>query len=235
MTSAHPLSTLWACTGTAAAPLIVDVRTDEDFAADPRLLPGSIRRPWREVAGWAPDLAGREVVVVCDRGLKISLGCAAWARRTGSHARNLSGGFRAWRDAGLPLIPAANLPPRDEADRTRWAVPEDPGLGDAITFWLIRRWLDPQAVLLPVPRDQIDDVADRFGAAPHRDFADRAADTGLTDTLAPLAVALESPAYATLWQGLAALAVDEDDLIARALALGDGLWQAVRAPLAEAA
>ena len=31
--------------GTPQAPTIVDVRTDEDFAADPRLIPGAVRRP----------------------------------------------------------------------------------------------------------------------------------------------------------------------------------------------
>ena len=30
--------------GTPAAPVIIDVRTQEDFAADPRLIPASIRR-----------------------------------------------------------------------------------------------------------------------------------------------------------------------------------------------
>ncbi|MGZ2380969.1 hypothetical protein ACVIDN_002332 [Rhizobium brockwellii] len=30
--------------GTPGAPCIIDVRTEEDFALDPRLVPGSIRR-----------------------------------------------------------------------------------------------------------------------------------------------------------------------------------------------
>jgi len=30
--------------GTPHAPALVDVRTNEDFAADPRLIPGAIRR-----------------------------------------------------------------------------------------------------------------------------------------------------------------------------------------------
>ena len=34
--------------GTAELPDLIDVRTDEDFAADPRLIPGSIRRPHAE-------------------------------------------------------------------------------------------------------------------------------------------------------------------------------------------
>lgn len=30
--------------GTAAAPALIDVRIDEDFSADPRLIPGAVRR-----------------------------------------------------------------------------------------------------------------------------------------------------------------------------------------------
>ncbi len=29
--------------GTAKTPVLIDVRTDEDFAADPRLIPGAVR------------------------------------------------------------------------------------------------------------------------------------------------------------------------------------------------
>lgn len=36
--------------GTPKAPRILDVRTDEDFAADPRTLPASLRRDHRRVA-----------------------------------------------------------------------------------------------------------------------------------------------------------------------------------------
>src|SRR5215468_10603165 len=42
--------------GTANAPLMVDVRTDDDFAADPRLIPGAIRRSHRDVQNWAGSL-----------------------------------------------------------------------------------------------------------------------------------------------------------------------------------
>ncbi len=41
--------------GTPGCPALIDVRTDEDFEADPRLVPGSVRRPHTDVAGWAPE------------------------------------------------------------------------------------------------------------------------------------------------------------------------------------
>jgi hypothetical protein len=51
--------------GTADAPLVIDVRTDEDHAANPSALPASIRRDYRTVATWANAYAGRSVAVVC--------------------------------------------------------------------------------------------------------------------------------------------------------------------------
>ena len=35
--------------GTANAPALIDVRIDEDFAADPRLIPGAMRRSHLDV------------------------------------------------------------------------------------------------------------------------------------------------------------------------------------------
>src|SRR6202045_5098418 len=38
--------------GTPNMPALIDVRTDEDFAADPRLIPGASRRNHQEAADW---------------------------------------------------------------------------------------------------------------------------------------------------------------------------------------
>jgi hypothetical protein len=35
--------------GTPSAPALIDVRIDEDFAADPRLIPGAVRRSHRDI------------------------------------------------------------------------------------------------------------------------------------------------------------------------------------------
>ncbi|MES5485240.1 sulfurtransferase, partial [Bradyrhizobium sp. INPA03-11B] len=43
--------------GTAKAPTLVDVRIDEDFTADPRLIPGAIRRSHLDVQDWASSLS----------------------------------------------------------------------------------------------------------------------------------------------------------------------------------
>ena len=99
--------------GTANAPVLIDVRTDEDFAADPRLIPGAVRRSHEHAADWGAEFAGRAAIVVCQRGAKLAQGAAAWLRHVGVPAETLEGGFEGWKEAKLPLVPTAKLPPRD--------------------------------------------------------------------------------------------------------------------------
>jgi rhodanese-related sulfurtransferase len=44
--------------GTAKAPVLIDVRTDEDFAADPRLIPGAVRHSHQDAADWSREYSG---------------------------------------------------------------------------------------------------------------------------------------------------------------------------------
>ena len=84
------------------------------FGADPRLIPASLRRshvePWR----WAGELAGTSAIVVCQRGLKLSQGVAAWLRHAGMPAESLEGGLRSVGGRRACRCPRTeNLPPRD--------------------------------------------------------------------------------------------------------------------------
>ena len=152
--------------GTPKAPVIIDVRTDEDFAADPRLIPGAMRRPWAEVANWAGGFRGRPVGGACWQGHKLSQGAAAWLRQDGAEAEALDGGVKAWVDAGYPLVPEAILPTRDPQGRTVWVTRARPKVDRIACPWLIRRFVDPNAVFLFVAPGEVVGVADRFGAAP---------------------------------------------------------------------
>ncbi|MBX9699062.1 MAG: sulfurtransferase/chromate resistance protein [Acetobacteraceae bacterium] len=152
--------------GTPEAPTILDVRTAEDAAADPRILPGAIARDWRAVAEWGTEFAGRAAVVVCLRGAKLSQGVAAWLRHAGGRAETLEGGFLGWEAAGLPLVPTGRLPPRDAQGRTLWVTRARPKVDRIACPWLIRRFVDPAAVFLFVAPSEVAAVADRFGATP---------------------------------------------------------------------
>lgn len=152
--------------GSPDAPAVIDVRTDEDAAADPRFLPGSVRRDWRRADAWASEFAGRRAVVLCQRGLKLSQGAAAWMRHEGVEAETLEGGFLAWKDASGPLVRADRVPPRDAQGRTVWVTRHRPKVDRIACPWLIRRFVDPAAVFLFVAPSEVPAVAERFGATP---------------------------------------------------------------------
>lgn len=152
--------------GLPNAPTIVDVRIPDDVARDPRILPNADHRSHKDVAEWAGGYAGQRIVVVCQRGQKLSEGVAAWLRHEGVAAENLEGGFEAWRDAGGALVSTGKLPPRDAAGRTLWVTRARPKVDRIACPWLIRRFVDPKAVFLFVAAAEVVDVADRFGATP---------------------------------------------------------------------
>jgi len=154
--------------GRPDSPSLIDVRTEEDFGADPRLVPGAVRRPWNEVPAWGPAFAGtgRSAIVICKKGLKLSQGVAAWLRHQGVPAHVLEGGMVAWQAAKLPSVPVERLPRRDAEGRTVWVTRSRPKVDRIACPWLIRRFVDPQAVFLFVAPSEVLDVADRFGATP---------------------------------------------------------------------
>src|SRR5205085_11614647 len=63
--------------GLPQAPALVDVRLDDDYRTDPRLLPGSVRHDFRTAEPCAQQYRGKSVIVVCQKGQKLSEGTAA--------------------------------------------------------------------------------------------------------------------------------------------------------------
>lgn len=161
-----PVEKLVRLVGTPNCPAIIDVQTDEDFEADPRLIPGAVRRPFASVADWGPEFQGRSAIIVCQKGLKLSHGVAAWLRHVGVPAELLEGGAIAWREAGLPMVPVTRLPARDRQNRTLWVTRARPKIDRIACPWLIRRFVDPSAVFLFVAPSEVQGVAERFDATP---------------------------------------------------------------------
>ncbi|GLC62015.1 hypothetical protein PLESTB_001830200 [Pleodorina starrii] len=151
--------------GTPRAPVILDVRSETDFAADPSLVPGAIRADDRALAD-LPPLPPGPMLVLCQAGHRRSQGAAAWLRAEGRQAEYLDGGFVAWREAGLPLIQTDHLPPRDGQGRTVWVTRARPKIDRIACPWLIRRFVDPRAVILFVAPSEVSGVAERHEAAP---------------------------------------------------------------------
>src|SRR5689334_21864054 len=94
--NAIPVDKLARLVGTPACPLVIDVRPDDAFRDDPRLIPGSIRRPADQVGAWAHYLRGRNVVVACSHGRDLSHGAAAHLRQAGAFAEALEDGIQTW-------------------------------------------------------------------------------------------------------------------------------------------
>lgn len=152
--------------GVPRSPTFIDVRTEEDFAANPFLIPGSVRRNHEAVADWAPSFHGCSTILICQRGAKISQGAAAFLRHAGASAEYLEGGYEAWRERHGVVVPEAKLPRRDTLGRTTWVTRERPKVDRIACPWLIRRFVDPQAVFLFVAPSEVATVAERFNAAP---------------------------------------------------------------------
>jgi len=161
--------------GTANAPVLVDLCIDEDFALDPRLIPGASRHPFDDVESLLPRVSGERVVVYCQKGKKISQGVAAMLRCHGIQTETLVGGQFGWRDAGLPLVPHAKIPfPETQQSSGRsggsggsvWVTKHRPKVDRIACPWLIRRFVDPRATFLFVAPATVLEVAEKFNATP---------------------------------------------------------------------
>lgn len=95
--------------------LVVDIRPHANRAAEGEI-PGAVVVE-RIVLEWRLDPASEHrlpgvttstrVVVVCNEGYASSL-AARDLRRFGLQATDMVGGFRAWADAGLPVVPGGS-------------------------------------------------------------------------------------------------------------------------------
>ena len=152
--------------GTPDAPMIVDISIDPDFTDDPFLIPGAIRHAHTDIAALIPLIGVRRVVIVCQKGIKLSQGLAARLRNDGHKAEYLKGGNYGWRDlAGAPRIPAATIPALID-NHTLWVTRHRPKIDRIACPWLIRRFVDSGARFLFVSPAEVIGVADRYHATP---------------------------------------------------------------------
>jgi rhodanese-related sulfurtransferase len=152
--------------GTPKCPTLIDVRAQDEFDADSCLIPSSRRCTFEKVEVWSEVFGSHPAVVICQGGTSVSQGVAAWLRDKGGPAEVLEGGFQAWRQVALPLVPVSKLPSVDGQGRTVWVTRARPKIDRIACPWLIRRFVDPRAVFLFVPPSDVVEVAERFGGAP---------------------------------------------------------------------
>jgi rhodanese-related sulfurtransferase len=96
--------------------VLIDIRSDHQRAAD-GIVPGAVRIP-RNILEWRCDPRSahrdervadtkRQLILMCDAGYQSSLAAATLQALGHDAATDLTGGFQAWKAAGLPVHPAA--------------------------------------------------------------------------------------------------------------------------------
>jgi rhodanese-related sulfurtransferase len=152
--------------GLPGTPVLIDVRTDHEFKADPHLIPAAQRHPSTGAEAWCRRYAGQPIVVVCQSGGTPSQAVAARLRHEGFEAQTLEDGYDAWRELRQPLVRASKIPPRDNEGRTVWVTRARPKVVRVACPWLIRRFIDPRSVILFVPPAEVAGVVEHAKATP---------------------------------------------------------------------
>ena len=161
LTSVSP-GDLYARLGTASAPMLVDVRRQETFSADNKLIIGAHHRPPEDVTRWLNELpVGRPVVAYCGHGREASQGVTATLSAAGIEAAYLEGGVTAWNAKSLPTRRKLDAGEKD------WVTREHPKIDRIACPWLVSRFINPNAKFIYVPPDQVAAVAEETGAIPY--------------------------------------------------------------------
>ena len=157
---------LYKILGLPDAPALVDVRSEDDCAVQPRIIPGALRRHAQQVKEWVNTLPCRSMVVVYSvRGDGSSSAVVDTLNKLGRPARRLEGDMDAWFAAGLPTVRIR----RDlqVAGPSRWITRERPKIDRLACPWLIRRFIDPEAQFFYTPSHRVRSDAKALGAEPY--------------------------------------------------------------------
>jgi rhodanese-related sulfurtransferase len=165
--------------GRPDAPLLLDVRRPERFAASDRLLPGAMHCAPEDVAAFAAREVPREAVVYCAYGHEVGCEAARTLRAAGWNARVLQGGIEggengvdrlqdlaAWRADPLPRIRKRPDLGVTGEQASRWITRERPKVDRIACPWLILRFVDPRAEFFYVPASQVAVCARELHAIP---------------------------------------------------------------------
>ena len=85
-------------------PLLLDLRETKEVAGGK--LPNAVHLPLSQLANRGTELAkftSRPVIAYCDRGQRGRSAAGALAKLGFKDVYHLQGGFKAWKDAGLPV------------------------------------------------------------------------------------------------------------------------------------
>jgi rhodanese-related sulfurtransferase len=143
--------------------MLVDVRRQDAFDADERLIIGAVHHAPEGVDRWSGELpVGRTVVAYGSHGSDVSQGVLTTLRAAGFKAAYLEGGISAWQEMNLPTRRKL----RARADN-KWVTREHPKIDRIACPWLVSRFINPGAEFIYVPPDQVTAIADQIDGIPY--------------------------------------------------------------------
>lgn len=152
------------------APVAVDVREETDYESNPVVIPGARRGNPLHVAQWSRALSRSDAILLyCKRGAEVSAAAAQTLSSLGYAVSVLEGGIEGWIRHGLATVrvrPDLNVP-----GASRWVTRERPKIDRLACPWLIRRFIDPDALFFYAPAHQVRSEASALQAQPY-DIAD---------------------------------------------------------------
>jgi rhodanese-related sulfurtransferase len=142
--------------GTPDAPLFIDVRKAEDFAASEHIIPGMLR--WDFSADAVPPAElknAKNVIAYCVKGAHIGITGAQKLTAMGLNATYIEGGLRDWMAGGAPVVKKRPDLGVNGETTSRWVTRARPKIDRIACPWLIRRFIDPRAEFFYVPTNEV--------------------------------------------------------------------------------
>lgn len=166
MAAAVTCESTYAQLGLPDAPLVLDIRAEAELGRTPRLIPGAGRRNPDHVTQWTRTLPrDRAISLYCRDGGAVSQSAADVLTAQGFPASVLTGGMQRWLESGYAttrLRAELNVP-----GGSRWVTRERPKIDRLACPWLVRRFIDPDALFFYVPAHRVRADASGLGAEPY--------------------------------------------------------------------
>ena len=249
MSASINVDSLYSQLGLPSSPVILDIRTDAEYSASPRLIPGARRRDPTQLGQWAPALLRSRAVAIYDTdGQQASQPTVQALAALGCPVSYLEGGFAGWLNAGRSTI--KGRPDFNAPGGSRWVTRERPKIDRLACPWLVRRFIDPDALFFYTPAQRVRTEAQALGAQPydiadvtfshrgpncsfdaflaefdlHDESLDRLADIVRAADTCELGQSAQAPGLLAISLGLSANVTDDILLLEQAMAVYDALY-----------
>jgi rhodanese-related sulfurtransferase len=249
MSSAISSDFIYARLGLPESVVIFDVRREQDYLAQPRLIPGALRGAPDDLGHWVRTLPRtRPIAVYCADGGQVSRPIAARLASLGYPTSYVEGGLDEWTRAGHATVKARgdlHVP-----GGSRWVTRERPKIDRLACPWLVRRFIDPEASFFYTPAHRVRSEAQDLRAEPydipdvtfshrgprcsfdafldefdlHDTVLDQLADIVRAADTGALAQAREAPGLLAISLGMSANVKDDILLLEQAMPIYDALY-----------